>query len=187
MKNIKIGKKTKIDPSTKLIGKVVIGNNCKIGPNNVIKDSIIGDNSKIDSSYIEDSIIDSNCQIGPFSHIRDHSIIKSYCRIGNYVEIKKSVINQKVKCAHLSYIGDAEIGENTNIGCGVITANYNGITKEKTFIGKNCFIGCQSILVAPIRVEDGCYVAAGTVLTSSLKNDTFAIRRAELKLKEKNK
>ena len=69
----------------------------------------------------------------------------------------------------------------------VITANYNGITKEKTFIGKNCFIGCQSVLVAPIRVEDGCYVAAGTVLTSSLKNDTFAIRRAELKLKEKNK
>lgn len=187
MNNVKIGKETKIDKTTKFYGKVVIGDFCIIGPNNIIKNSIIGNHNIIDCSYIEDSIIENQCRIGPFSHIRNNSLIQSNCRIGNYVEIKKSLLHPGVKCAHLSYIGDAEIGDKTNVGCGVVIANYDGKKKNKTFIGQECFIGCKSILIAPIFVEDNCFIAAGTIVSKYLKKDSFAIRRSQIKITKKSK
>ena len=184
-KNIQIGANTFVDKSVELIGKVIIGDNCHIGKNNVISNSTIGSNNTIESSYIYDSIIGDNNSIGPFSHIRNNSVIENHCRIGNFVEIKKSILHNRVKCAHLSYLGDAEIGENTNIGCGVITANYNGKTKEKTAIGKNCFIGCNSVLIAPITIGKNCFIAANSTVTKSISDDSFVISRPTLEIKKR--
>lgn len=185
MNKIKIGKNTKIDNTCKLEGNIIIGDNCIIGPFNILKNVTIGNNNQIINSTIEDSIIEDNCQFGPYSHIRNNSKIKSNCRVGNFVEIKNSLLYKNVKCAHLAYIGDAEVGESTNIGCGVITANYDGKNKHKTKIGSNCFIGSNSVLIAPLTIEDNSFVAAGTILTSSLDKNTFAISRSELKIKKR--
>ncbi len=183
--NVILGEGTSVDPTCVFEGTVVIGKNCKIGPFNVLKNMTIGDGNTINHSYLEDSFIENDCMIGPYAHIRNQSKIGSGCRIGNYVEIKNSVLHAEVKCAHLSYIGDAEIGENTNVGCGVITANYDGKNKHPTYIGKNCFIGCNSVLIAPIEIDDDSFIAAGTTLTSSLSKKSFAISRSELKIKER--
>ena len=106
------------------------------------------------------------------------------CRIGNYVEIKNSTLEEGVKCAHLSYIGDSYIGEKTNIGCGVVTANYDGKEKHRTYIGKRCFIGCKSIFIAPVKVEDNCFIAAGTIVNKDITNNSFVISKKELIIKE---
>ena len=185
MDKLCIGNNTHIDSTCKLSGNIIIGNNCNIGPFNVLKNVTIGDNNDITSSYIEDSKIENNCQIGPFSHIRNNSIIMSNCRVGNYVEIKNSILHEGVKCAHLSYVGDCEIGEGTNVGCGVITANYDGKKKHQTKIGRNCFIGCNSVLIAPLEIKDNSFIAAGTIVTSSLEKNSFAISRSKLEIKER--
>ena len=185
MDKLDIGNNTYIDSTCKLSGKIIIGKDNYIGPFTVLKNVTIGDNNTIDSSYIEDSKIESNCNIGPFSHIRNNSLIMSNCRIGNYVEIKNSILHEGVKCAHLSYIGDCEIGNKTNIGCGVITANYDGKKKHHTKIGSTCFIGCNSVLIAPIEIKDSSFIAAGTIVTSSLEKNSFAISRSRLEIKER--
>ncbi len=184
-KNVQIGTNTYVDKSVEFIGKVTIGENCYIGKNNVISNSTIGNNNKIESSYIYDSLIGDNNSIGPFSHIRDNSVIENHCRIGNFVEIKKSILHTRVKCAHLSYLGDAEIGENTNIGCGVITANYNGKTKSKTVIQSNSFIGSNCVLIAPINIGKNVFIAASSTVTESIPDDSFVISRPTLEIKKR--
>lgn len=181
---IKVGKNSYIDKTSILKSDVIIGDNCYIGPFNVIENSTIGDEVIINHSFIIDSKIGSFCQIGPFSHIRNKTVINNNCRIGNYVEIKNSVLEEKVKCSHLSYIGDCYIGEETNIGCGVITANYDGKEKHKTYIGKRCFIGCNSVLIAPVKISNNSFVAAGTIINKDIDINSFAISRSELKIKE---
>lgn len=182
-KNVIVGKNSFVDPSNVFEGEVVIGEDNYIGPNNIIKNTVIGNHNHIEFSYIEDSTIGNDNSIGPFSHIRNNSIIHNNTRIGNYVEIKNSELFDKVKCAHLTYLGDCKVDEETNIGCGVITANYNGKTKERTIIGKNCFIGCNSVLIAPITIGDNCFIAANSVVNKSLNNDSFAIERNSLTIK----
>ena len=185
--SVKIGVNTIVDKKTILKGDVIIGDNCNIGPYCVVENTSIGNGVSIIQSNISNSFIGDDCQIGPFAHIRNNSRIGKRCRVGNFVEIKKSTLGDDVKCAHLSYIGDSSIGDRTNIGCGVITANYDGKEKHHTKIGKDCFIGCNSVLIAPIEIEDNSFIAASTTLTKSIEKETFAISRSELVIKKRKK
>ena len=128
--------------------------------------------------FLQSCQIGSDCQVGPFATIRKDCVVGDSCRIGNFVELKNSVIDDRVKVAHLAYVGDAQIGHDTNVGCGVVFANFDGKNKHKTIVGNNCFLGCNSNLVAPLCIDDGCFVAAGTTVTNDLAKNTFAIGRA---------
>jgi len=171
---------TIIDSQHTYIGTdVEIGKGTTIYPNTVIEGyTSIGQYTTIESSYIRDSQIGDYVQIGPFAHIRNQSIIGDYNRIGNFVEIKKSTLGNKVKAAHLSYIGDAEIGHRTNIGCGVITVNYDGKDKQKTVIEENAFIGSNVNLIAPITIGKNSVVAAGSTIDEDVPENSLAIARA---------
>ena len=128
--------------------------------------------------FLQSCVIGGNSQIGPFATIRKDCVVGDNCRIGNFVELKNSVVGDRVKVAHLAYVGDAQVGHDTNVGCGVVFANFDGKTKHKTTVGNNCFLGCNSNLVAPLVVGDGCFVAAGTTVTKDLAKNSFAIGRA---------
>lgn len=174
---VKIEKGVVIGPGVIIKGNSEIGKNSEIIGDCYIENSKIGKDVKIKSSYIIDSEVGDKSTIGPFSHIKQSSKIGNSCRIGNYVEVKNSVLGNCVKSAHLAYIGDAEVGNNVNIGCGVVFANYNGKKKNRTVVGKNVFIGCNSNLIAPLTIADGCYIAAGTTVTKNLDKNNFCIGR----------
>ncbi|MCS7163778.1 MAG: bifunctional UDP-N-acetylglucosamine diphosphorylase/glucosamine-1-phosphate N-acetyltransferase GlmU [Thermodesulfovibrio sp.] len=180
--SVTIGQDTIIYPNVFLEGNTKIGQNCIIFQGVRIKDSIIEDNVQIkDSTVIESSYIKSGSKIGPFAHIRPQTIIGKECRIGNFVEVKKSTIGDGTKAAHLSYIGDSEIGNNVNIGAGTITCNYDGQKKHKTIIEDNVFIGSDTQLVAPVRVCKGAYIGAGSTITKEVPEDSLAISRTPQK------
>lgn len=172
-----IGKGVRLEPNIILEGRVVIGDNSVIGANSTLRNCTIGENTIVRSSYIEDSKVGDRVTIGPFAYIRKDSVIADNCRIGDFVEIKKSVLHKGVKSAHLTYIGDAEVGECTNVGCGTVFANYNGIIKQRTVVGKRVFIGCNSNLVAPLSVGDNAYIAAGSTVTADVPNESLCIAR----------
>ena len=178
-KDVEIGKGTIIKPNTIIEGKSSIGKNNIIGPNSYLENMEVGDDNSLIMSHLVDSKIGSNNQIGPFARMRGHSYVESNSRVGNFVEMKGAHLHQGVKSAHLTYLGDCDIGERTNIGCGTITANYDGYNKSRTTIGKDVFIGSGSILIAPITVEDEAFVAAGGVITRDVKKDELAIARAK--------
>ena len=144
---------------------------------NIVEDSIIGKDSEVISSHVFSSRIGENVRLGPNAHIRPNTIIGNNCRIGNFVEIKNSTIGENTKIAHLTYVGDAEIGSNCNIGCGVVFVNYNGKQKNRIKIGNNVFIGSNCNLIAPLEIEDNVYICAGTTVTKNLKEDDFVIGR----------
>jgi len=179
-----IGSDTVILPGTVLSGKTIIGSDCVIGPNTEIKDCEIGNNTTIKQSVLSSSIVSSNVAIGPFAHIRPDSQIEENVKIGNFVEIKKSLLKQGAKASHLTYLGDAEIGEKVNIGCGSITVNYDGKNKFKTIVEDGAFIGCNTNLIAPVTVEKNAYVAAGSTITDNVPKDSLAIARARQVNKE---
>ena len=159
--DVKIGQDVVIYPGTIISGNSVIGANTMIGANSQITNSTIGENTTINASVISDSVIGNDTTVGPFAHIRMHATIGNEARIGNFVEIKKSVFKDGAKSAHLSYIGDAELGENVNMGCGSITVNYDGKNKHKTVIGANTMVGCNVNLVAPLTVAPKCIFSSG--------------------------
>lgn len=136
--------------------------------------------------FLHECVVGQNCSIGPFATIRPGSVVGNNCRVGNFVEIKNSKLESDVKVAHLSYVGDASVGQNTNVGCGVVFANYDGKTKHFTQVGKDCFLGCNANLVAPLSIDDGCFVAAGTTVTHNLDKNTFAIGRAKQTTKNRS-
>jgi bifunctional UDP-N-acetylglucosamine pyrophosphorylase/glucosamine-1-phosphate N-acetyltransferase len=176
--DVKVGMDTTIYPGVFLEGKTTIGKNCIIHSNVRIVNSIIGDGVTIkDSSVIEDSVIKDNVTIGPFAHLRPGSVISENVKIGNFVEIKKSIIGEGTKAMHLSYIGDAEVGRNVNIGAGTITCNYDGFKKHKTIIEDNVFIGSDTQLVAPVKVSKGAYIGAGSTITKDVPPECLAITR----------
>lgn len=175
----------KIYPNVFIYGKSVIKKGTVIYSNSFIYDSIIGENSEIKSCYIENSVIKDNVKIGPFAHIRPNSILEDGCKIGNFVEIKNSKLGKGTKASHLAYIGDCNIGENCNIGCGVIFVNYNGRVKNRTTVGDNCFIGSNSNIIAPIKISSGTYICAGTTLTKNTDEDDFVIGRVRETVKNK--
>ena len=182
---VKIGKNVKILPNNVILGNTIIGDNSIINYGNYINNSTIGKNCNIEYSHIEESVIEDFVSIGPFSHLRPNSKIGSYCKIGNFVEIKNSQLGNNVKASHLSYIGDAEIGNNCNIGCGVIFANYNGTTKNKSIVKDNCFIGSNVNIIAPITLANGTYICAGTTITRDTNEYDFVIGRPHETIKSK--
>lgn len=172
-----IGQDTIIHPNTSIFGKCKIGQSNEIGPNTYLQNVEVGDSNNITFSHIVDSIIKDNNSIGPFARLRQHCIIDGDSRIGNFVELKNAHFEKGVKCAHLTYIGDSEVGERTNIGCGSITANYDGFNKMNTKIGQDCFIGSGTIMVAPVELHDHSFTAAGSTITKDVLNDEMAIER----------
>ncbi|MFO7814537.1 MAG: bifunctional UDP-N-acetylglucosamine diphosphorylase/glucosamine-1-phosphate N-acetyltransferase GlmU [Halanaerobiales bacterium] len=174
--NVEIGVDTIIYPFTYIEGKSIIGSHNVIKPHNNIKNTIIGDNNNIkNSNVIKNSTIKNECNIGPFAHIRPGCIIADGVKIGDYVELKKADISEKTKVPHLAYVGDAEIGSQTNVGAGTIFANYDGKNKHKTIVGKSVFIGSNSTLVAPLKIEDRGKTGAGAVVTKDINEDTTVI------------
>ena len=159
----------------------------EIGPGTIIEPNVfvgakvcIAENAKIMGySYLSNCVIHQKASIGPFAHLRDNAVVKEEAAIGNFVEVKNALIGKKAKAKHLSYIGDASIGEGSNIGAGAITCNYNGFEKFKTQIGKNVMVGVNATLVAPVQVGDGAYIAAGSVITEDVAPDSLAISRVQ--------
>lgn len=175
---VEIGKDTIIYPNNVIEGKTIIGEGVTLYPNSRILNSIISNYVEIQSSVILDSKIGEKTTVGPFAYIRPSSIIGSGARIGDFVEIKKSTIGDNTKVSHLTYIGDASVGENCNFGCGTVVVNYDGKVKNKTEIGNNSFIGCNTNLISPVKVEDNTYIAAGSTITNDVKEGELAVARA---------
>ncbi|MDX8363134.1 bifunctional UDP-N-acetylglucosamine diphosphorylase/glucosamine-1-phosphate N-acetyltransferase GlmU [Cytobacillus sp. IB215316] len=182
--NAQIGQDTTIHPGTIIEGETVIGTDCTIGPHTELKNCQIGSQSVIRHSVVHQSEIGNEVNIGPFAHIRPDSLIKDEVKIGNFVEVKKSIIGDGSKASHLSYIGDAEVGKGVNIGCGSITVNYDGQNKYLTKIEDGAFIGCNSNLVAPVTVGERAYVAAGSTITKDVPGSALSIARAQQVNKE---
>lgn len=174
---VTFGKDVVIYPNNILKGNTHIGDGVVLKPNNYICDCNIDSGTTIEYSYLENSSIGKNVKIGPYSHIRPNCIIEDNCKIGNFVEVKNSMLKSGTKASHLAYIGDCEIGYNCNIGCGVIFANYNGRTKNKSYVGNNCFIGCNSNIISPVNIKDNTYICAGTTLTKDTNEYDFVIGR----------
>lgn len=173
----------KIDIGCIIEGKCNISKGVNIKHNSVIIESSIGSNCDIDFSYIESSKVGANCKIGPFTRLRPNNVISDNVKIGNFVEIKNSIIGSGAKISHLAYVGDAKIGKNCNIGCGVIFANYNGVDKNKIVIGDNCFIGSNCNLIAPLTIADNTYICAGTTVTEDTNENDFVIGRSRMVVK----
>jgi len=176
--DVEIGQDTIIFPNVSLRGNAKIGKGCIIDTGCVIESSIIKDNVHIKPySVIEESRIEKNAQIGPFAHLRPFSDIRENVRVGNFVEVKKSILGKGTKASHLTYIGDAELGEDVNVGCGTITCNYDGYRKNKTVIGDRVFIGSDVQLVAPVEIEHDALIAAGTTVTKKVEAYSLALSR----------
>ena len=174
-----IGIDVVIESNTHIRGKSIIGNNCTIGPNTFIEDSSVNENSRVINSTVYDSVIMANVCIGPYSHIRPKCQISKNSKVGNFVEIKNSLIEQSTKINHLSYVGDSSIGKFTNIGAGTITANFDGMRKHKTFIGDNCKIGSNTVLIAPINIENNVTIGAGSVINKNVGSNSLGISRVK--------
>ena len=174
-----IGQDTVIYPGVFIRGNTVIGKNCQIGPGGIIEDCVIHDNAAVlYSCVLEKSTVHSFVQIGPMAHLRALSEICEYAQVGNYAEVKKSVIGRGSKMHHHSYIGDTIMGEKVNIGAGTITCNYDGVNKNKTVIGNGAFIGSNTNLVAPVELGEGAYTGAGSTITKEVPAGTLGIARA---------
>ncbi|WP_294188412.1 bifunctional UDP-N-acetylglucosamine diphosphorylase/glucosamine-1-phosphate N-acetyltransferase GlmU [uncultured Clostridium sp.] len=177
--DVEIGRDTIIYPGNVIEGNTKIGEGVMIYPNSRISNSIIDNNVEIQSSVIVDSKIGERTTVGPFAYIRPESIIGNDARIGDFVEIKKSTIGNNTKVSHLTYIGDAKVGEHCNFGCGTVVVNYDGKKKNTTIIGNNSFIGCNTNLVSPVTVEDNTYIAAGSTIVNNVKEGELAVARAK--------
>ncbi|WP_374722034.1 bifunctional UDP-N-acetylglucosamine diphosphorylase/glucosamine-1-phosphate N-acetyltransferase GlmU [Peribacillus tepidiphilus] len=182
--DVEIGQDTVIYPGTTIGMGSKIGAEAVIGPNSEIKNCTIGDRTVIRQSVAQDSEIGTDVTIGPFAHIRPQSQIADEVKIGNFVEVKKSIFGKGSKASHLSYIGDAEVGSDVNLGCGSITVNYDGKNKHLTKIGDGVFVGCNSNLVAPVTIGEGAYIAAGSTITEDVPAQSLSIARARQVNKE---
>ncbi len=174
-----IGKNTKIFPGSIILGKTKIRENSIIGPNSLIKDSEIGKGCTINSSQIYDSIVEDFTTIGPFSHIRPNSKISHHVKIGDFVEVKNSNIGAGTSISHLTYVGDSDVGKNVNFGCGVVTINYDGVNKNRCNISDGAFLGCNTNLVAPVKVGKNSYTGAGSTITKDVPDEALAIERTK--------
>ena len=183
--NISVGKDCSIDVNVILEGEIVLGDNVSIGPNSILKDVEIGNNTVIEAfSYLASSKVGSNCSIGPYARLREGSYVDDEAKIGNFVETKKTKIGKSSKANHFAYLGDAEIGDESNIGAGTITCNYDGKNKHKTKIGSKSFVGTNSSLVAPVTIGSNAYVAAGSVITKDVPDNALGVGRSKQTNKE---
>ena len=179
------GNDCSIDVNVILEGSIKLGNGVSIGANNYLKDVIIGDNTTIEPfSHLCNANVGSNCNIGPYARLREGSTIEDDAKVGNFVETKKTTLGKGAKANHFTYLGDADIGENTNIGAGTITCNYDGTNKHQTTVGSDSFIGTNSSLVAPIEIGKNAYVGAGSVITKNVPDDALAVGRGKQVIKK---
>jgi len=183
-KDVKIGRDTLLMPNTIIRGQTKIGSGCVIGPNAQINNCEIGDDVTLNCVQAFDSVIHDNVKAGPYVHIRPGTTLHKNVKIGDFVEIKNSEIGESSSLAHLAYIGDGDVGKNVNIGCGVVTANYDGIEKYRTIIGDNAFIGCNTNLIAPVEVGENAATAAGSTIAENVPPAALAIERGEVRVKE---
>ncbi len=175
--DVRIGEGTVIGANNTLKGTAVIKNNVKLFPGNYIENSIIEEGAVVNASQIYKSYIGKATKVGPYAYIRPESVIGANCRIGDFVEIKKSVIGDGCKVSHLSYVGDCEMGEHCNIGCGVVFVNYDGRDKHKAIVGNRVFVGSNVNVIAPVTIGDGAFLAAGSTINQSVGKDVLAIAR----------
>ena len=182
---VEVGPDTVIEPFVQLLGKTRIGSGCRIRSFTVIENCTLGNGVLVrQSCVLEDSTVADGAQIGPFAHLRPGSEIGENAHVGNFVETKKARLGKGAKANHLTYLGDAEIGEGTNIGAGTITCNYDGVNKHPTRIGKGVFVGSDTTLVAPITVGDGAYIGAGSCITKDVPADALAVGRGRQMTKQ---
>lgn len=182
--DVKIGADTIIYPGCILEGSVSIGGGCIIGANCNIKDSTVGSGCEIISSVITNSDIGTGVHIGPFAYIRPNCSVGDNVKVGDFVELKNSNIDSGTKISHLTYVGDSDVGKNVNFGCGTVTVNYDSKNKHRTKIGDNCFIGCNTNLVAPVELKEGSYTAAGSTITENVPENSLGIARSRQTNKE---
>lgn len=183
-KDVKIGADTLILPNTIITGKTVIGKNCEIGANSHIEDCTIGDNVVLDNVKAVSSTIEDDVKIGPFSQLRPGCVIKKGVKIGDFVEIKNSNIGENTAVAHLTYLGDSDVGRGVNFGCGCVTANYDGVKKHRTEIGSHAFIGCNTNLIAPVKIGENAATGAGSTITKNVPENALAVERTDVKIYE---
>jgi bifunctional UDP-N-acetylglucosamine pyrophosphorylase/glucosamine-1-phosphate N-acetyltransferase len=179
-----VGANTRLLPGTILKGKTIIGEGCEIGPNSVLTDAVLGDDCKVSSSHIQSSSLGNGVTVGPMSNIRPGCVIGHNVKIGNFVDLKNAAVGDGASLAHLTYVGDSEVGRNCNIGCGVVTVNYDGKNKHKTVISDGAFIGCNVNLVAPVKIGEGAFCAAGTTVTEDVPKEALVIGRCRQTVKE---
>ena len=180
-KDVVIGADTIIRPFTWLEGKTVIGKNCEIGPNSRLTNVQVQDNTHLQFIYAHDCAVGEGVTAGPFVHLRPDTVIGDKVKIGNFIEVKNSKVGVGTKLPHLSYIGDTDMGGGVNVGCGSIMVNYDGKKKHRTQVGDDVFIGCNSNLVAPVKIGDGAFIAAGSTITKDVPGDALAVARAKQK------
>ena len=171
-------------PGTILRGHTAIGSGCEIGPNAMIRDCTVGDRTEVNASQCNESTIGSDTHVGPFAYIRPHCTVGDHIKVGDFVELKNSSIGDGTKISHLTYVGDSDVGQKVNFRCGTITTNYDGFRKFRCDIGDGAFIGCNTNLVAPVKIGAGAYTAAGSTVTRDVPPDALHIARPEETIKE---
>ncbi len=182
--NVEIGKDTIIEPGCMIQGTTVIGEGCRIGYNTKLTNMIIKDNVDIETSVLVESFVDEGTHVGPFAYIRPNSHIGKNIKVGDFVEVKNATIGDGTKISHLTYVGDADVGQNVNFGCGTVIVNYDGEKKHRTTIGDHAFIGCNTNLVSPVVVGDHAYTAAGSTITREVPANSLGIARSKQENKE---
>ena len=178
-----IGKGTTVHPNCHIKGNSQIGENCSIGPNTTVESCTVGNDTTVTNSVICDSKIGNNTSVGPFAYIRPNCVVGDNIKVGDFVELKNSNIADGTKISHLTYVGDSDVGSKVNFGCGTVTVNYDGTKKHRTVIGDNVFIGCNANLVAPVKINNNAFIAAGSTITDDVEQDALAIARARQVIK----
>ncbi len=182
--SVEVAAGTLLLPGVILRGRTTVGPNCRLGPNVMLTDCQVGEGTVINASQCEESVIEKDCQIGPYTHIRPHCVVGEGSKIGAFVQLKNCTLGAGTKMAHLTYVGDSDVGEGCNFGCGTVTCNYDGYRKSRTTIGSRVFIGCNTNFVPPVSVGDGAYIAAGTTVTRDVPEDAMVIGRVRQEVKE---
>ena len=181
---VTVGAGTLLLPGTILRGNTAVGEGCEIGPNTMLTDCVVEDGCTVNASQCEESRIRRGCQIGPYTHIRPHCDVGEGSKIGAFVQLKNCNLGEGTKMAHLTYVGDSDVGVHCNFGCGTVTCNYDGFQKFRTTIGDHVFVGCNTNFVPPVTVGDGAYIAAATTVTGDVPADAMAIGRSRQEIKE---
>ena len=176
--HVAVGGGTVILPGTILRGRTSVGRFCEVGPNTMIRDCIVVDRVTVNASQLSGSTVEEGVIIGPFAHVRPGCHVGKDVKVGDFVALKNSTVGQGAKISRLTYVGDCDVGERANLGCGTVTVNYDGTSKYRTVIGDGAFIGCNTNLVAPVKVGDGAYTAAGSTITDDVPADSLAIARS---------
>lgn len=181
---VEIGKDAVILPGCYLEGNTKIGEDCVIGPNSRLKNAIVDRGVSIEYSVVNDSTIGEETTVGPYAYLRPGNVVGKHCKVGDFVELKNSTFGDHSKASHLTYVGDGDVGNNVNLGCGTIFVNYDGVKKYRSVVSDGAFVGCNSNLISPVKVGEGAYVAAGTTVTRDVPEGSMAIGRVRQEIKD---